>query len=202
MEQETVIGNISSLQVDDEVALSSTNSPFATTFYFEDFYDEKACKNFIKATERLIRQSKEYSSYIELVRSNLHELNRDNLLSNITSADAKMEFHHYPFSLYDVVEIVMSKMVIDGVKFTSFSLAKQVLDLHYKHEIGLVPLTKTTHELAHSGSIFISKDQVFGDYKKFMEEYKDGISQELLQTVYEMEILSSRGTPSDFKGLL
>ena len=69
---------------------------------------KKAYKKFIGNIERLIRSSREYKKYIELLRTNLSALNLDNILSNITNADAELEFHHYPFTLYDVVDVMCS----------------------------------------------------------------------------------------------
>lgn len=202
MPDNTVIGNINTIETASGTAIKSTNSPFAENFYFEDYYDEKAVKKFIKIVERLIRNSREYSTYIELVRTNVGELNHDNVLHNVTTADVDLEFHHYPFSLYDIIEVVMTKHVVNKEKFTSFSIAKEVMGLHYKHEIGLVPLARTTHELVHSGNLFISKDQIFGDYRQFMTDYSAGLSYEIGSKISKMEQLSNSNIPSDFRGLL
>lgn len=201
-EETNKIGNIESLTVGTQLGVKSENSPFAECFYFQDFYDEKAIKRFIKNVEKLIRTSKEYKTYIELLRTNCHELNHDNLLINITSGDVDLEFHHYPFSLYDIVDICMTQHIIDETNFTSFSLAKEVMELHYKHLIGLVPLTKTTHELAHAGAIFISKKQIFGDVDGFSKKYNKAISQEIKMKLKEITDKSNAGELSDPGGLL
>ena len=113
-----------------------------------------------------------------------------------------MEFHHYPFTLYDIVTIVMNSHVINKTPFTSFSIAKEVMQLHYRNIIGLVPLTKTTHELAHEGEIFLSTKQVFGNYKQFISEYGNAIPAELMLTLKDIEDKTKQGIPSDFGGLL
>ena len=51
---ETVIGNINTIEANNEIGLQSTSSPFCQTFYFEDYYDDKAVKAFIKSVEKLI----------------------------------------------------------------------------------------------------------------------------------------------------
>ena len=61
------IGNVASLEVDGQLGLKSDSSPFAECFYFQDFYDEQAVKKFAKSVERLIRTSREYNEYIELL---------------------------------------------------------------------------------------------------------------------------------------
>ena len=77
-------------------------------------------------------------------------------MGNISTLDTDLEFHHYPFTLYDICEIVVMKGAADQKYESSFSAAKKIMDLHYKNIIGLVPLTKTNHELAHDGKIFLS----------------------------------------------
>lgn len=196
------IGNISSVETNGQLGIQADTTPFAECFYFQDFYDEAAVKRFTKNTEKLIRSSHEYNTYIELLRTNCNALNHDNILHNITTGDVDLEFHHYPFTLFDLVTIVMNKHVINGEKFTSFSLAKEIMCLHYKHLIGLVPLTKTRHELAHDGKLFLSEQQIFGNYKEFIKEYQDGLTPELMKKVQEMERLSKAGTPSDIGGRL
>lgn len=198
---EKVIGNIHTVSNETDFGIKSENSPFAESFYFVDVYDDKAVKKFIKSVEKLIRTSREYKTYIELLRTNNMHLNRDSIMSNITTADVDLEFHHYPLSLYDIISTIMLHHVVNKIKFTTFSIAKEVMENHYKHIIGLVPMMKTTHELAHAGGLFIRKDQVFGDYEKFMSNYKSGVSRELLEKVETMEKLTEMGTPSDFKGL-
>lgn len=202
MENENSIGNIEPIEVGDNFGIKANDSPFAESFYFEDYYDDKLVKRFIKSVEKMVRTSREYKAYIELLRTNIHALNHDNILSNITTADVEMEFHHYPFSLYDIIEICMLQHIVAGEKFTSFMISKEVMDLHFKHQIGLVPLTKTMHELAHSGNIFISNKQVFGNYKNFMKFYSNGISRDLQDKIKEFEEMSKNNTPSDVKGLL
>lgn len=196
------IGNVASLEVNGQIGLKSDSSPFAECFYFQDFYDEQAVKKFAKSVERLIRTSREYNEYIELLRTNCTVLNHDNILINITNADVDLEFHHYPFTLYDIVIIVMNKHIVNAEKFTSFSLAKEIMALHYRHIIGLVPLSKTMHELAHDGKIFLSKSQIFGNYEEFMKEYDSGITVEQKSNISKMEAMSNSGIPSDIGGIL
>lgn len=197
------IGNVSSVETNDgQIGLKSDTSPFAECFYFQDFYDEAAVKKFAKNVERLIRTSREYKEYIELLRTNCIELNHDNILHNITTGDVDLEFHHYPFTLYDIVTIVMNQHVINAKKFTSFSIAKEVMELHYRHIIGLVPLTKTMHELAHDGKLFLSSKQIFGNYKQFMLEYDKAITIEQKSDVQEIEDMTDADVPSDIGGLL
>lgn len=201
-EETNSIGNIEAIEIEGDFGIKAVDSPFAESFYFEDYYDDKIVKRFIKSVEKLVRTSKEYKAYIELLRTNITALNHDNILSNITTADVEMEFHHYPFSLYDIIEICMLQHIVNNEKFTSFQIAKEVMNLHYHHKVGLVPLTQTTHELAHSGNIFISTRQVFGKYREFMSDYSQGVSRDLQDKINTFEEMSKKNVPSDVKGLL
>jgi hypothetical protein len=200
--EENKLGNINFTEVNGNKVIRSDTSPFAEGMYFSKFYEEKAYKKFVTTVERLIRTSNEYKNYSENLRSNLNPMNLDNILSNISAADADIEFHHYPFTLFDVVDIVTIEKFLNKEKFTSFSIAKEVLKLHYQNMIGLVPLTVTNHELAHSGYLFISKKQIFGDYDLFMKKYDKAISADLKSKIKQMEELTEKNAPSDIKGLL
>lgn len=200
-ENKQIIGNIESTEKFNNLSVKSKNSPFFENFYFAEMYEEAALKRFIKSTERLIRSSREYNSYLGMLKGSCAVLNKDNILSNITAADAELELHHYPFSLYDIVETVVWDHFIKKEKFNSFSLAKEIMEEHFKNNIGLVPLSKTMHELAHGGNIFISSKQVFGDYHRFMKKYEKGIRAELKKKIEEMEKKSQEpGVVSDFNG--
>jgi hypothetical protein len=199
--EDNKIGNIAATQVDGNLIVKSENTAFAESFYFAKFYDDKEYKKFINSVEKLIRGSKEYKTYVELLRTNLQGLNFDNILSNITNLDADMEFHHYPVTLYEIVDVVMTDKLLRKKQFTSFTIAKEVMEMHYKNIIGLVPLTKMNHELAHSGDIFISKKQVFGDYREFLKLYEKAIPASLNEKIKEMEELSEKNAPSDIQGL-
>ena len=201
MEATSTIGNIKPVSLGTNIGIKATDSPFATSFYFEDFYDDKQIKRFIKIVEKLVRTSKEYSTYIELLRTNIQALNHDNIMSNITTGDVDIEFHHYPFTLYEIIEILMTHHMVAEEKFTSFSIAKEVMSNHYKNIIGLVPLSKTNHELAHSGNIFISSKQIFGNYKDFIKLYYNGIGPDMMEKINTMERNTAANIPSDFKGL-
>lgn len=195
------IGNIETVKSSETFGIKSENSPFAEAFHFENFYDDSLVKKFIKSTERLIRQSDEYKTYIAQLRSTIDALNHDNILSNITNGDVELEFHHYPFNLYEIVEIVMIDNMINKVKFTTFSVAKKVMELHYKHLIGLVPLTAMNHKLAHNDALFISTKQIFGDWESFMKIYKSSISYDKKQFIENIKYKTENGAASDFRRL-
>jgi len=142
MEKETSkLGNIDSLKTDKTTVLKADTTIFTEEFHFSKIYEDKVYSKFIKNTEKLIRTSREYKDYIEKLRSSITALNLDNIQSNITTTDAEMEFHHYPFSLYDIVDTIATYNFLKEIPTTSFSLAKIVMEDHFKNLIGIVPLT-------------------------------------------------------------
>lgn len=199
--EEKKVGNISAISNGETFGIKSDSSPYAEAFHFENFYDDNLIKKFIKSTERLIRQSDEYKTYIAQLRTNIEALNHDNILSNITTGDVDLEFHHYPFNLYEIVELVMTKNMVDNIKFTTFSVAKKVMELHYEHIIGLVPLTNMNHKLAHAGALFISTKQVFGEWRKFMSDYDSVIQYDKKQEIQDIIFKSDNNSASDFRRL-
>lgn len=189
------IENIKSV---DGNKILSDQSIYAESFYFQDYFDDQATKRFIKNTEKMIRMSNDYKAYIAQIK-NVFTLTKDNILSNITDSEASIEMHHYPFSLYDIVDAVMSTHIMDDKQFTSFSLADEILQLHFDHKIGLVPLSITTHELAHDGEIFLRKDQIFGQYEEFAKIYDKGIAIDLKEKMKRIAEETKKGAAVDPK---
>lgn len=197
-----VIGNINSESTPNGNAiLKSTSSIFLSSFYFQDYYDDNLCKAFIKDCEKLIRQSDEYNQYLATMKANYNILNFDNVESHISASDCDIEFHHYPFTLYEIVDIVMMHHLLKKDNFTSFSIAKEVMELHFKQWIGFVPLTTTNHELAHDGSIFISSKQIIGDWRKFANVYADALSTEYKAKIEKLDNMTLLNAATDFSGI-
>lgn len=168
---------------DVDLAIKGNSKNIIGSFYFDNFSDTKAIKKFIKSIERQIRSSNEYKDYIHHLNATIG-LDRCSVFGNITEEDeVTLEFHHYPFTLYDIVEIVINDKVKKGEKFTSFDISQTVLDLHAKNLIGLVKLSKTAHELIHAGQIFVKLDSVFGKVNDFIEEFQqtDSIPAEIIE---------------------
>lgn len=182
------------------LSIKSDGNIFSEQYYYSDFFDEKGTRKFIKNIESLVRSSREYKNYIEQLRTNFSHLNQDAVMGNISTLDTDLEFHHYPFTLYDICEIVVMKGATDQKYESSFSAAKKIMDLHYKNIIGLVPLTKTNHELAHDGKIFLSTKQIFGNWEEFYNQYLKYISVENKNKIKDLKEKSEANLPTDFMG--
>ena len=195
------MSNIGNLEFDN-LKIKSNKSIYCESFYFVDVFDETNLKKFIKSVERTVRTSKEYKRYIENLRTNVHALNYDTVMSNISNTDTALEFHHYPLSLYEISEILILDHLANKDNITSFSIAKEIMECHFKNKIGLVSLTKTNHELAHDGALFLHKNQIFGKYEEFINEHTNGISMEIRNKIDRLNKMSDANVATDFKGLL
>lgn len=152
----------------------------------EDDLDEKEIKRLENAT---IRKSDEYTRYMAYLKNEL-DLNMCELVPGLNPEenDVSIEIHHYPLSLFEITQIVSRKMLKDveaGNKeyITEFEIAAQVMKEHYENRIGLVPLTNTLHEMAHSESMPIPSKCINGNYGEFLKKYADVISLEELNNI-------------------
>lgn len=158
-----------------------------------DFEDEKQLKKYFKAVERMVRSSFEYREFISYIKENF-DMDRCAFIKSEKGTEFKVEQHHYPFTLYDIVEIVYRKRVYYGELLDVEMVAKEVTMLHYKLIIGLIPLSKTAHQLHHDGKLFIPVDKVLGRYDAFVELYKEFMTTEQLETLSRIESYSENYT--------
>jgi len=156
-----------------------------SSFYFNGGIDPKLNKRFIKSVEKQVRRSKEYATYVGFLDNDM-ELNTDVYMSNIDNEMATLQFHHYPFTLYEIVEIVLNKHIMNKDKYTSFDIVDEVLNLHYQNKVGLVHLTTTNHELVHAGKLFIPLDSVFGKVNTFIDEYRPYLFDDQIDTYNQL----------------
>lgn len=176
-------------------------------YEIEEFYqksslfDDKQYTRFIKSVEKLVRTSQEYKTYIGYLHNTLG-LNQCAIMSNITGEIADIEIDHYPFTLYDYCQIVLEKYIATNVKHTTFMVANEVLKMHYDHIVGLVPLTKTIHELRHAGKIFIDIRQVYGNLILLDQQYGEWIDKGLKAKLARAIEMSKENTSALPAGLL
>lgn len=169
-----------------------------------DFLDPKDFNKYMKTVERTIRTSFEYKQMISYLRNNL-DMNKCSFyenVSNIDSNDIKIEIHHEPISLYDICIIVYNKRNFFHENLSEELLAKEVMLLHYKLLIGLIPLAETVHELVHNKYLFIPVNKVYGNYKKFIELYKDFMLPEQIDLINKIEEYSKVYNSNDYKNVL
>lgn len=164
-----------------------------------DHENEKERKKVINTIEGIIRKSPEYSTFIGYLKNNL-DLTKCTFHPDVDIKElkkTKLEFHHYPFTLYDIVDTVLNKYLDDHSDINPFEIAEEVMRLHYELKIGLVPLSKTIHELTHSGKKFINLNHVSQSYLKFIAEYSSWINEDLIINWQNLKDLSKKQDEGD-----
>ncbi len=155
-----------------------------------DLNDDKDFKKYMKDIEKLIRTSFEYKVFCRYLRENFG-MDKCAFLANVSNEDnnynVKIELHHYPFSLYDIVNIVYRKRSYNHESLSVAMVAEEVLQLHYQLLVGLIPLSETVHQLFHSGRLFIPVNKVLGRYKIFVDIYYPYIEPEQLDILHMIE---------------
>jgi len=198
----TGLDHVESEDTGDGPEITSSRNYFVEGFSSSHIIEASDYKKFIKAVERLVRTSYEYSQYLAWLKSTDINLDRCSIFTNVTSEDATIEMHHYPFSLYDLCSAVADRQFERNSRITTFSVADEVLKLHFQNEVGLVPLSVTMHNLVHSGSVFINLKQVFGKVINFLEEYKDFIDTDQKEKVLKLIEFSRSDAPLASKNFL
>lgn len=130
----------------------------------------------ITRIERIVRSSGEYRDYIAFLRQNIgmDACAFFNNVSKQTNRKIKIEVHHTPLTLYDIVKIVLEKYIQTGEVLDDLMIAEEVVKIHYNNQVGLIPLSKTLHEVVHnSEKLTIPMYMIFGNYTKFLREYEE-----------------------------
>lgn len=145
----------------------------------------KEREKYIKTVETIIRRSLEYKTYIKFLKDHL-DMKRCLILKNIKVSNGKryhIEIHHEPFTLFDIVETVINKRLAYEKSIGSLEVAKEVMELHYDGNVGLIPLTTTMHELVHSGRIFIPLQFIYQKYNNFFNMYEQHLNPNTLEKI-------------------
>lgn len=149
----------------------------------KDFEDYEAYDKFIRSCIKTIRNDPRYKNYIFHLKDN--GLNHCMFFGKINDEMAPIEMHHGPlFTIYDIVSIISTKLLEEGVKINTFIISDKVLEEHENNNIQVTMLCKTVHQKFHDGDIFISLKQSFGKVNKFIENYGKGL---LPEHMYNME---------------
>ena len=160
-------------------------------FQVWDLEDDKELKKYFKTIEREVRASYEYRTMIRYLKDNMNMAQCSFIkVSNEDNYNIKIEIHHYPFTLYDIVEIVYKKRCYYREPLNLMMVAKEIMMLHYKLLVGLIPLSTTVHQLVHDGKLFIPIQNVLGRYQLFIDFYKPFCSEEQLDTIHRIELYS------------
>jgi hypothetical protein len=146
-------------------------------FEYEEPHETETEKhNIVKAIEAEVRMSMEYTDYIAYLRANVG-MDACAFFNNVSKANNKkvrIEVHHSPLTLYDISKVVLDRAIRTGDEINVLLLAEEVTRIHYLNQVGLIPLSKTLHEVVHnSDKLTIPIYMIFGDFRKFLEIYQE-----------------------------
>lgn len=143
----------------------------------------------IKGIERIIRGSLEYKNLISYFKNTLN-VNNCSFYKNWSLENGfNIEFHHHPFTLYDICETVINKYIEEQKFYEKLIVAKNVVQLHYDFKVGLVPLNPTAHGLVHDGKLSIHPDLILGGWETFVKEYRKFMNDDVLEKANAMRKL-------------
>lgn len=193
------------IEKEDKVELYFSEDVDKVHTNYIDFENPKAVRKYIKSIESMVRCSDEYKNIIKYLKEE-QDYSSCSFFNEIDIKEIKnvgIEFHHYPFTLYDIVEIILKKESdFYSHQINSFDIANETMRIHYEGLVGLVPLSKTLHELAHSGNIFINFKLVSGNVKEFMRLYNAFIDDSLLENIKVLNMLSDKNSEQSNKFIL
>jgi hypothetical protein len=159
-----------------------------------DLHDPKQLTKYFFTIEKIVRSSYSYHKMIEFLRTHV-DMNHCSFFKNVNNIDTfsiKIHIHHEPFTLFDIVNTVYAKRLARQETLSENQVAKEVMWLHYRMTVGLIPLSETVHELVHNGFLFIPTTKVFGYYKKFLVDYEPYIDSEVKRILAKNEEFSMK----------
>ena len=176
--------------------------------YIIELSSDKDREKFISRIEKIVRDSDEYKDYIKYLKTNIG-LDSCIFFSKVSSSKEKgnrghisVEIHHDPLTLFDIVSIILSKFEDEGKPYDDLLIADEVLDLHYENEVGLVPVSKTAHEVLHnSEKLFVPLNMIYGEYSRFLTEYDKYIDERIYDKIEKKMIMTKEMTPDKFDAL-
>ena len=144
--------------------------------YQENYETDPEKEAIVKQAEALCRASMEYSDYIAYLRSNVG-MDACAFFNNISKANSKkirIEVHHAPLTLFDIIKLVLDRAIRTGDEINPMLLAEEATRIHYMNQVGLIPLSKTLHEVVHnSDKLVIPMYMVYGDFRAFLENFSE-----------------------------
>ena len=176
----------------------------------------KEKRKFVEDVKRVIRSSLEYKDYIRYLRENM-DMDQCAFFSNVKAvkgARVSIEIHHEPFTLDDIVRVIINKTLDEGKPLNDLDIADQVMELHYRDMVGLVPLSKTIHEVIHpkkgkrgrdldevNPKIYSPLGLCYGNYKNFIEEYENYFEDDILDRLEKKIEMTKNPNPEMFNAL-
>jgi len=172
--------------------------------YYVPLTNDKEKHKYIQRVEKVVRSSLEYRDYINFLKE--HVGLDSCIFFQHVGGDKKsrisIEMHHEPFTLYDIVATVLTKYQEEGLPINDLNIADEVMELHYSNKVGLVPLSKTAHQIIHqSTKLIVPLNMVYGQYSQFLDEYEPYVDDSLYEKLEKKMDMTNNLTPESFEAI-
>jgi hypothetical protein len=159
-----------------------------------EFPQEKDRKQFIKDTERIIRNSNEYKKWLKFIHGVLG-INFKCYKSGDLAGMCTIEIHHHPLTLFNLTVIAIDSTAI----FNSFTIADLVIGWHFENKVGFVPLNKTNHDKFHNRVLTIPVEVIEGNYTELLTNPDYKVDEHIISTweYYSQVHLDSNPIPEN-----
>lgn len=167
-------------QENNNPVISSPYSEYAICFNQtrETLIDTDTYRQFLKNIEMRVRKSVTYKNY----KSFLMDLGLDHCQVHgyINSQMASIEMHHNIMTLFDIAMLICEHSLNTTGYVNSFKVVQAIKEEHKNHNVALVMLSKTPHQLFHDDKSFIiHPNMCIGNWPNLIYKYHEGLTQDL-----------------------
>jgi len=116
-------------------------------WYNYDLSNEKHYVKCIKHLQRMIRGSMSYDSWQKRSKIRIEICP----ICGIEKDFVKLESHHYPKTLFDVVDEHLQYLIDTNQldKKTDFEVCQEIMDAHFNHQVNYIVLCEYCHKKYH-----------------------------------------------------
>ena len=153
-----------------------------------DFKSNKERYKYCCMLKTMVRRTPEYKQLVRFLKKH-KGMDCCDVFRNLSNDPEerkhyRIELHHHPFTLMEIINVVVSKRQTLGETLNPFFVTEEVLELHYDGKVGLMNLSVTAHELAENDRIFIPLHRIRDQrYLKFVEEYEEFMDPNLIEKI-------------------
>ena len=154
---------------------------YAYLYWIKNFENETEYTKFIRNCEKHVRGSLEYKQWRNYIIDvlGIHTC----MITEERMDQCTIELHHHLPSLFTVVKSIINKKIEQEQEFSTFDIALETIELHFKNKIGYVTLIKSLHEKFHNGFLTIPIQLIRGDFKSFLSEYSEYMDDDDLEVI-------------------
>ena len=94
---------------------------------------ERDKEKFIRRVEKVVRSSMEYRDYIAFLKEYV-DMSHCAFFTGVENGNGsrvRIEIHHEPLTLFDIVKVVVDKHIKEGIPLNDLFIADEVMKIHY-----------------------------------------------------------------------